>query len=240
MRLVFKLARCVSAAIAVWLGASAAYAATPGAGPATQTVPRQPAGQTAQDVSIDCDIFADGVHEVPLVVVTSPPPAATLPPDDMVIQGAAVDCHVDIGAGINRVAVFLGRREAGGILLGEAALRAPSPISILPADQYAASSGFLFKGQAPLKAGEMNELYIYARSELTNIETSVMLPVVGAGSAAAPPPKPADSPADSPPAPGPPPAAEPAPTAAPPEQDVPPAAEAPVEEPPAEEPPPTE
>jgi hypothetical protein len=162
-------------------------------------------------VSIDCDIFADGVHEVPILVVTGPAPGAILSPDNVVVQGAAVDCHVDIGAGINRVSVFLGRREAGGIFVGDATLRAPTPISILPADQYAPGSGFLLKGQAPLKPGAVNELYIYARSELTNIETAVMLPVVGAGMVPTPtpPPAPTAPPASNrPPAPAPTPAAQ--------------------------------
>jgi hypothetical protein len=198
------------------------------AGPAYQTPPRQPAGQTAQNVSLDCDIFADGVHEVPILVVTGPPPGATLAPDNLVIQGAAVDCHVDIGAGINRVSVFLGRREAGGIFLGDAVLKAPTPIPILPADQYAAASGFVLRGQAPLKPGAVNELYVYARSELTNIETAVMLPVVGAGLAPAPAP-PAPPPSERRPAPAS--APEPTPTQEPAFEPE----EVPVEEPPPEE-----
>ena len=63
------------------------------AGPASQTPPRQPAGQAAQNVSVDCDIFADGVHEVPILVVTGPAPGAILSPDNVVVQGAAVDCQ---------------------------------------------------------------------------------------------------------------------------------------------------
>jgi hypothetical protein len=208
------------------------------AGPAFQTRERQPAGQAAQNVSVDCDIFADGVHEVPILVVTGPEPGAILSPDNVVVQGAAVDCHVDIGAGINRVSVFLGRRDAGGIFLGDAALRAPAPIPILPADQYAPGSGFVLRGQAPLKPGVVNELYIYARSELTNIETAVMLPVVGAGMGPAPTPPPPPA-SNRPPAPTP--APEPTAAAQEPEsvpEEVPPDEPLPEELPPVEEPPP--
>jgi hypothetical protein len=128
---------------------------------------------------------------VPIVVVTSPAPGATMSPDNVTVQGFAADCHVDVGAGINRVSVFLGGREAGGIFLGDAALRAPSPIPVLPADQYQANSGWVLKVQAPLKPGELNELFVYARSELTNIETAVKLPIMGAGGTPSPAPEPA-------------------------------------------------
>ena len=213
------------------------------AGPASQTPPRQPAGQAAQNVSVDCDIFADGVHEVPILVVTGPAPGAILSPDNVDVQGAAVDCHVDIGAGINRVSVFLGRREAGGIFIGDATLRAPTPISILPADQYGPGSGFVLRGQAPLKPGVVNELYVYARSELTNIETAVMLPVVGAGMVPAPatPPPPAPPASNRPPAPAPTP--EPTPAAQEPEsvpEEVLSGEPSPEELAPVEEPPPDE
>src|SRR2546423_1705481 len=140
-----------------------ALAASPGSSLAQGTPPRQPAGQASQNVSVDCDQFADGVHEVPILVVTSPVPGATLSPENVTIQGFAADCHVDVGAGINRVSVFLGGRDAGGIYLGDAALRAPSPIPVLPADQYQGKSGWVLKVQAPLKPGELNELFVYAR-----------------------------------------------------------------------------
>jgi hypothetical protein len=153
---------------------------SPGGALAQGAPPRQPAGQANQNVAVDCDQFADGVHDGPIVVVTSPTPGATLFPDNITIQGFAADCHVDIGAGINRVSVFLGGRDAGGIYLGDAALRGPSPIPVVPADQYQASSGWVLKVQAPLKPGELNDLFVYARSELTNIETSVKLPIMAA------------------------------------------------------------
>jgi hypothetical protein len=166
-----------------------AAATHPGSTLAQQgAAPSQSAGQASQNASIDCDHFADGVHEVPIVVVTSPAPGDTVAPDNVTIQGFAADCHVDAGAGINRVAVFLGSREAGGMLLGEATLRGPSPIPVVPADQYASISGWVLKAQAPLKPGEANDLFVYARSELTNVETSVKLPVIGASAAAAAPP----------------------------------------------------
>jgi hypothetical protein len=143
----------------------------------------QPAGQ-ATDVSVDCDKFADGQHEVPIVVVTKPSAGTTLPAGLLAIQGAALDCHADVGTGISRVAIYLGRRDAGGLHLGDAVLRGPNPIPVLPADQYA-RVGWSLDAPAPLKAGQVNELYVYARSDVTNVETVVTVPIVGAGAAEA-------------------------------------------------------
>jgi hypothetical protein len=212
-----------------------------------QPTPLRPPGQTGQNISIDCDIFADGVHEVPIIVVTTPAAGATVPPaGDLTLQGVAVDCHVEVGAGINRVSAYLGQREAGGIYLGDAALRRPNPITVLPADQYGGVSGWILNAKAPLKAGELNDLFIYARSEMTQRETSVRLPLIGAGSPptqpAAATPIPTDMPAAVPPASNAPPEAiVPAPAAEPtpaPADDNPPASidgpPAPVDETPVE------
>jgi hypothetical protein len=183
------------------VGVAVGVGACAGSALAQVAPPQQPAGQATQNASIDCDQFADGVHEVPIVVVTSPAPGETLSPENVTIQGFAVDCHVDVGAGISRVSVFLGSREAGGIPLGDATLRGPSPIPVVPADQYASTSGWILKAQAPLKPGELNDVFVYARSELTNVETSVKLPIMGAGAAAAPAPLPSPEAGPAPPAP---------------------------------------
>jgi hypothetical protein len=122
--------------------------------------------------------LADGEHPLPIILVTGPTPGATLMPGDVTIQGAAFDCHADVGSGINRVAVFLGRREAGGLHLGDATLRRPSPIRVEPADQYS-TIGWTLTAAAPLKPGQVNELYVYARSELTNVEAVIAVPLTG-------------------------------------------------------------
>jgi hypothetical protein len=171
-----------------------------------QPAPPRPPGQTGQNTMVDCDVFADGVHEVPIIVVTSPAVGASVTPGaDLTLQGIAVDCHVEIGAGINRVSAYLGPREAGGLPLGEATLRLPNPITVLPADQYQGVSGWTLRTKPPLKPGEMNDVYVYARSEMTQRETSVRLPLMAAGTSdtrpAAATPTPTAAPAAEPPAP---------------------------------------
>jgi hypothetical protein len=141
-----------------------------------------PGLSAAQQLAFDCDSLSDGEQAVPIVLVTGPTPGATLVPGELTVQGAAFDCHADVGSGINRVAVFLGRREGGGLHLGDAALRRSSPLRVEPADQYAAV-GWTLTAQAPLTPGKINELFVYARSELTHLETVITVSVLGAGSA---------------------------------------------------------
>src|SRR5918911_2064841 len=75
-------------------------------------------GASADQATIfDCDTLADGQHPAPFVIVTSPGPSAALLPGGLSLQGAAFDCHAELGAGISQVSVFLGPREAG-VLLG--------------------------------------------------------------------------------------------------------------------------
>jgi hypothetical protein len=149
--------------------------------PPSFTAQAAQAGQVAGPVAVDCDRFEDGQPAVPIVIVTKPAPGVTLPTGSLTIQGAALDCHADVGSGISRVSVFLGRRDNGGLHLGDAVLHEPTPIRVLPADQYA-SVGWSLNASAPLKAGQLNELYVYARSELTSAETAVVVPIAGEGS----------------------------------------------------------
>lgn len=140
-------------------------------------VPAASAAQAAP--AVDCDSFADGQQEVPIVMVTSPAPGTVLPAGPLTIQGAALDCHADSGIGISRVSVFLGKRDAGGLHLGDAVLREPSPIQVLPADQYA-KVGWTLAVPAPANVGQLNELYVYARSDVNNAEAVVAVPISGA------------------------------------------------------------
>lgn len=162
---------------------------------ATLTIGASPAGQ---QVAVDCDVLPDVSHG-PVVVVTTPSAGTTLAAGTLTVQGAAFDCAADVGTGVDRVSVFLDRRDAGGLHLGEATLRQPNPIHVAPADQYS-SVGWTLTAAVPLKPGQVNNLYVYARSSLTSLETEVALPIVGGGAADSPP---TTSPAPFPPSPTP-------------------------------------
>ena len=137
-----------------------------------------------QQQTVDCDLLPD-TSNGPIVVVTQPIPGATLPAGRLTIQGAAFDCAADVGAGVDRVSIFLGRRDTGGVPLGEATLRGPSPVRVAPADQYSAI-GWTLSTAVPLAPGQANELFVYARSDVSHLETVVTLPVRAEGTADTP------------------------------------------------------
>jgi hypothetical protein len=130
----------------------------------------------AQPQSVDCDLTPD-TSDGPVLIVTAPASGTTLAPGSLTIGGAAFDCAADFGMGVSQVAVYLGPRDAGGVHLGEATLRGPNPIRVVPADQYTAV-GWTLTVDVPLQPGQ-NQLYVYARSDVNGRETMATLPVVG-------------------------------------------------------------
>ncbi|MBO0885732.1 MAG: hypothetical protein J2P17_36435, partial [Mycobacterium sp.] len=135
-------------------------------------------GQASTPEGVDCDMLPDA-SEGPIVVVTAPVAGNTYAAGPMTIQGAAFDCAADTGTGVDRVSVFLGAREAGGIHLGEATLRQASPVRVMPSDQYATAGWSLTSG-IPLNSGQPNDVYVYARSDVNSHETAVRLTLLGA------------------------------------------------------------
>jgi hypothetical protein len=170
-------ARCALLVTTLSIGAVPVYAATAGSRPVAGSIHRQ----AAQPAGVDCDLLPD-TSEGPIVVVTAPTPGTTLAPGTLTIQGAAFDCAAEIGAGVDRVSVFLGRRDAGGLHLGEATLSGPNPIRVLPADQYS-SVGWTLTAAVPLQPGQASELYVYAHSDVNGRETAIALPVTSRGTA---------------------------------------------------------
>jgi hypothetical protein len=173
MHPLFALTRFTLLPIVLGTGVLPAYAAPAGATPLLGGIQRE----SAQQAAIDCDLLPD-VSPGPIVVVTAPTPGTTLAAGTLTIQGAALDCAADVGTGVDRVSVFLGGRDAGGLHLGEATLGEPNPIRVAPVDQYS-SVGWSLKTAVPLKPGQVNDVYVYARSKQTSVETMVSLPVVG-------------------------------------------------------------
>jgi hypothetical protein len=134
-----------------------------------------------------------------------PSPGDVLRPGGQVLRGAAFDCHADEGIGVDRVSVYLGSREAGGLLLGEATLGAPSGLQVLPVPQFA-SAGWTLPLPATVRSGQVpgDKLSVYARSTVTGKETILAIAVsVPESTAAAPAPAPDAPPADRETMPGP-------------------------------------
>jgi hypothetical protein len=175
MHPLFALTRFTLLPIVLGTGVLPAYAAPAGATPLLGGIQRE----SAQQAAIDCDLLPD-VSPGPIVVVTTPVRGATLATGTLTIQGAALDCEADVGTGVDRVLVFLGSRDAGGLRLGEATLGEPSPIRVAPVDQYS-SVGWSLTTAVPLTPGQVNDVYVYARRKQTSVETVVSVPVVGGG-----------------------------------------------------------
>jgi hypothetical protein len=111
----------------------------------------------------------------PTVVVANPNAGDMITPGAFTMQGVAFDNTATTGVGVDRVTVFLGDRDAGGMFLGDAKLGAPTTMPV-PSDQFA-MAGWTLVTPALGGAGELNELRVYARSEVTGLETVVDIPI---------------------------------------------------------------
>jgi hypothetical protein len=81
------------------------------------------------------------------------------------MEGRAFDRAASSGSGIDRVSVFVGDRDSGGQLVGDAVLGKPVP------------TGFTVTADLS-RLGGGHTLFIYARSAVSGRETVVSFPVV--------------------------------------------------------------
>jgi hypothetical protein len=134
-------------------------------------------GMTAASTS------AQPLPEGPTLVVANPNAGDMITPGRFTMQGVAFDKTATTGVGVDRVSVFLGDRDAGGMFLGDAKLGAPTTMPV-PSDQFA-MAGWTLVTPALDGAGETDQLHVYARSAVTGDETVVDIPI-SIGEAAAP------------------------------------------------------
>jgi len=114
----------------------------------------------------------------PALDVANPGPGDMLTPGVMIIEGIAFDDTAERGAGVDRVSVFLGDRDEGGLFLGDAALGLHNPQSVEGGDAQFAQAGWRLQTPVLKGAGEHRDLTVYARSSVTGIETVEVIPVV--------------------------------------------------------------
>jgi hypothetical protein len=114
----------------------------------------------------------------PTLEVSNPTAGDRLIPGSLVIQGFAYDDTAERGAGIDRVSVFLGDRDAGGQFLGDATLGIPNPQSVEGGDSQFALAGWRLTTPALKNGGDQRDLRVYARSSVTGGETIVNVPVL--------------------------------------------------------------
>jgi hypothetical protein len=97
--------------------------------------------------------------------VGNPQPNDLLPKGRYVMQGLAFDRAANSGSGVDRVSVFIGDRDAGGQLVGNAILGQPG------------ATGFTVTADLS-RAGGGQTLFVYARSSVSGRETVVSFPIV--------------------------------------------------------------
>lgn len=139
--------------------------------------PPNPAPDVAGPVALGPP--APAVIPGPYVAVANPTPGDTLAVGGLDIAGKAFDpsASADQGSGIDRVQVFLGDRDRGGLHLGDARLGLPNSAAA-PGSQFAYAGWDVV---VTLPSGS-HTLFVYARSFVTGKESSIQIPVkVGTG-----------------------------------------------------------
>jgi hypothetical protein len=110
----------------------------------------------------------------PYVAVANPSPGDVLQIGGLEIAGKAFDpaAGLDQGPGIDRVQVFLGDRDLGGLHLGDARLGLLNPAAA-PGTQFSMAGW----GVVVTLPSGAHTIFVYARSWVTGKETTVQVPV---------------------------------------------------------------
>ena len=107
----------------------------------------------------------------PVVQLANPGPGDVLSQGDYIVSGTAFDPAAGQGAGIDRVDLFLGQRDSGGVFLGEAT----------PGQDANNPREFQVKVTLPTSANGGRDFVAYAYSSVTAGQSSESVPVfVGA------------------------------------------------------------
>jgi hypothetical protein len=103
----------------------------------------------------------------PVLSLANPSPGDTLVPGGLVISGLAWDPSVSQGSGIERVDLFLGRRDQGGTILGSA----------VPGASGSDPRAFSVEVQIPNSMNRGTDFAAYAISNVSGHETGVAFPI---------------------------------------------------------------
>jgi hypothetical protein len=114
----------------------------------------------------------------PTLDVANPSAGSMLTPGVMIIEGVAYDDSADDGVGVDRVSLFLGDREEGGVFLGNATLGLHNPQAVEGGDPQFADAGWRLRTPVLKGGGQQRDLTVYARSSVSGVETTVSIPVI--------------------------------------------------------------
>ena len=121
------------------------------------------------------------MSQLPVLGLSNPSAGDLLNTGTVVISGIAYDPAATSGAGVDKVDLFLGNRDAGGLFLGTAMPGASiNPLDADPSSRLALS-GYAIRAEVPSSVNGSHTLYVYAHSSVANKEAIVSIPVnVGA------------------------------------------------------------
>jgi hypothetical protein len=100
----------------------------------------------------------------------NPQPSDSVLVGGLVVHGTAFDNVTEVGTGVDRVSFFLDNRDQGGLFLGDT-------VPVNPVAQPNAPRGFY---QTTLSIPNMvggHNLFIYAHSAVTGLDTSITVPI---------------------------------------------------------------
>jgi hypothetical protein len=106
--------------------------------------------------------------------VGNPSSADTVHVGHYMIEGIAFDRAADQGAGIERIDIFLGNRDTGGLLIGSGHTGASS---LVPEDPQLADAGWIAQVTIPRSLMGPHTLFVHALSAVTGGELVVGVPV---------------------------------------------------------------
>ena len=108
------------------------------------------------------------------MVIDSPGAGAVISPgSNVIVQGVAYDATSSIGPGIDRVSVFLGDRDAGGIFWGDALLNQASP----QLGGNLTSAGYSRRSPTVPVGSGARDIFVYAHSSFSGREAVATVPV---------------------------------------------------------------
>ncbi len=112
----------------------------------------------------------------PVLQLANPAPGDLLMSGDYIVSGTAYDPAAATGAGISRVDLFLGSRDAGGIFLGSAVPGEDMMQGVTPGSALG-QSAFQLKVTVPSTPNGSQAIHAYAYSSVTGRETELSMPV---------------------------------------------------------------
>jgi hypothetical protein len=113
----------------------------------------------------------------PLLVLSNPSAGDLLNAGTVIVEGVAYDPAATTGSGVDKVDLYLGDRDAGGLFLGSATPGASMNPLVTEAGSRLAQAGFSIRADVPGNISGGHTLFAYAHSSVTGKDAIVWIPV---------------------------------------------------------------